>query len=99
MQRIIAARDEKTARRAFLLTGVPIEWPLFAIGSTLIGMIARMLLPDITDAELATPMVILELLPAGIAGIVIAAYVAAVMSTADSVLMGPVAFFTNDVYR
>ncbi|MDX1517313.1 MAG: sodium/solute symporter, partial [Woeseiaceae bacterium] len=99
MQRIIAARDEQTARRAFLLTGVPIEWPLFAVGSTLVGMIARMLLPDIADPELATPMVIMELLPVGIAGIVIAAYIAAVMSTADSVLMGPVAIFTNDIYR
>jgi len=99
MQRIIAARDEKTARRAFLLTGVPIEWPLFAIGSTLIGMIARMLMPDIADAELATPMVIMQLLPVGITGFVIAAYIAAVMSTADSVLMGPVAIFTNDIYR
>ncbi len=99
MQRIIAARDEKTARRAFLLTGVPIEWPLFAIGSTLIGMIARMLMPDISDAELATPMVIMQLLPVGITGFVIAAYIAAVMSTADSVLMGPVAIFTNDIYR
>ncbi|MGB5630501.1 MAG: sodium/solute symporter [Woeseiaceae bacterium] len=99
MQRIIAARDEKTARRAFFLTGVPIEWPLFAIGSTLIGMIARMLLPDIADPELATPMVIMHLLPVGLAGIVIAAYIAAVMSTADSVLMGPVAIFTNDIYR
>ena len=99
MQRIIAARDEKTARRAFFLTGVPIEWPLFAIGSTLIGVIARMLIPDLADAEMATPMVILHLLPAGIAGIVIAAYIAAVMSTADSVLMGPVAIVTNDIYR
>ncbi len=99
MQRIVTARDEKTARRAFFLTGVPIEWPLFAIGSTLIGLIARMLLPDLQDAELATPMIILELLPVGIAGIVIAAYLAAVMSTADSVLIGPVAIFTNDVYR
>ncbi len=99
MQRIIAARDEKTARRAFFLTGVPIEWPLFAIGSTLVGVIARMLIPDIADPELATPMLILELLPVGIAGIVIAAYIAAVMSTADSVLMGPVAIFTNDIYR
>jgi SSS family solute:Na+ symporter len=99
MQRIIAARDEKTARRAFLLTGVPIEWPLFAVGSTLIGLIARMLLPDLADPEMATPMIIMELLPVGIAGIVIAAYIAAVMSTADSVLMGPVAIFTNDIYR
>jgi SSS family solute:Na+ symporter len=99
MQRIIAARDEKTARRAFLLTGVPIEWPLFAIGSTLIGLIARMLMPDLQDAEMATPMIIMKLLPAGLAGIVIAAYIAAVMSTADSVLMGPVAIYTNDIYK
>ena len=99
MQRIVAARDERTARWSFFLTGVPIEWPLFAIGSTLIGMIARMLMPDLADAELATPMVILELLPAGLAGFVIAAYIAAVMSTADSALIGPVAIFTNDIYR
>jgi solute:Na+ symporter, SSS family len=99
MQRIVAARDERTARRAFFLTGVPIEWPLFAVGSTLIGMIARMLFPDLQDAELATPTVILELLPMGIAGVVIAAYIAAVMSSADSALIGPVAIFTNDIYR
>jgi SSS family solute:Na+ symporter len=99
MQRIVAARDERTARRAFLLTGVPIEWPLFAIGSTLVGMMARMLFPDLQDAELATPTMIVELLPAGVAGIVIAAYIAAVMSSADSCLIGPVAIFTNDIYR
>ena len=98
MQRIVAARDEKTAQRAFFLTGVPIEWPLFAIGSTLMGLLARMLMPDLTDPELATPMLIMELLPVGLAGIVIAAYIAAVMSTADSVLMGPVAIVTNDIY-
>ena len=99
MQRIVAARDVNTARTAFFLTGVPIEWPLFAVGSTLIGLIARMLLPDLADPELATPMIIMELLPAGIAGIVIAAYIAAVMSSADSCLIGPVAIFTNDIYK
>jgi len=99
MQRIIAARDVTTARRAFFFTGVPIEWPLFAIGSTLVGLIARMLMPDLEDAELATPMLILRLLPSGVAGIVIAAYIAAVMSTADSGLIAQVALFTNDIYR
>ncbi len=99
MQRIVAARDVRTARRAFFLTGIPIEWPLFAIGSTLVGMIARMLFPDLQDAELATPTVIMELLPIGVAGVVIAAYIAAVMSSADSALIGPVAIFTNDIYR
>jgi SSS family solute:Na+ symporter len=99
LQRIVAARDEKTARRAFFLTGVPIEWPLFAIGSTLVGMFARILAPGLSDGELATPTMILMLLPAGLTGIVIAAYIAAVMSTADSCLIGPVAIFTNDIYR
>lgn len=99
LQRIVAARDEKTARRAFFLTGVPIEWPLFAIGSTLVGMFARILAPDLSDAELATPTMIVLLLPAGLTGIVVAAYIAAVMSTADSCLIGPVAIFTNDIYR
>ena len=99
LQRIIAARDEKTARRAFLLTGVPIEWPLFAIGSTLVGLFARILAPELADAELATPTMILTLLPAGLTGIVIAAYIAAVMSSADSCLIGPVSIFTNDIYR
>ncbi|MDH4256808.1 MAG: hypothetical protein OEX13_20110, partial [Gammaproteobacteria bacterium] len=92
-------RDERTARLSFFLTGVPIEWPLFAIGSTLVGLIARMLLPDLADPELATPTIIMELLPAGVAGIVIAAYIAAVMSSADSCLIGPVAIFVNDIYR
>ena len=99
LQRIIAARDLKTAQRGFILTGVPIEWPLFAIGSTLVGMYARMLMPELADQELATPMMILHLLPIGLSGIVIAAYIAAVMSTADSCLIGPVAIVTNDIYR
>lgn len=99
LQRIIAARDEKTARRAFLLTGIPIEWPLFAIGSTLVGMFARILTPELADPELATPTMILMLLPVGITGIVIAAYIAAIMSTADSCLIGPVTIFTHDIYR
>ncbi len=99
IQRIVAARDVKTAQRAFLITGIPIEWPLFAIGSTLVGMIARILIPDLADPEMATPMMILTLLPIGLGGLVIASYIATVMSTADSCLIGPVAIFTNDIYR
>ncbi|MDG1997336.1 MAG: sodium:solute symporter family protein [Emcibacteraceae bacterium] len=99
LQRIVAARDVKTAQRAFFLTGIPIEWPLFAVGSTMVGMVARILMPDLADPELATPMMIMTLLPVGVGGLVIAAYIATVMSTADSCLIGPVAIFTNDIYR
>ncbi|MBU4228053.1 sodium:solute symporter family protein [bacterium] len=99
IQRIIAAKDESTAKKAFFLTGIPIEWPIFAIGTVLIGMFARKLIPGLTDPELAVPRMIVTMLPMGIAGLVVAGYTAAVISTADSCLMGPVAIFTNDIYK
>ena len=42
---------------------------------------------------------IVTVLPLGLSGLVVAAYMAAVLSTADSCLMGAVAIFTNDFYR
>lgn len=98
-QRVIAAKDVKTAKWGIFLTGFPIEWPLFAIGMTLVGLLAHLLVPGIEDAELATPTMIVTLLPMGLSGLVVAAYMAAVLSTADSCLMGSVAIFTNDIYR
>jgi len=98
-QRVIAAKDESTAKWGMFLVGIPIEWPIFAIGTTLVGLIARVLLPGLADPELATPMMIMTILPLGLSGLVIAAYLAAVLSTADSCLIGSVAIFTNDIYR
>jgi len=99
VQRVIAAKDERTAKLGVFLTGFPIEWPLFAVGTTLIGMFARALLPDLADPELATPALITAILPVGLTGLVVAAYIAAVLSTADSCLVGSVAIFVNDIYR
>ncbi len=99
LQRIIAARDVKTAQRGFFLTGIPLEWPLFAVGSAMVGMFARILMPELPDPEMATPTMIMTLLPIGLGGLVIASYIAIVMSTADSCLIGPVAIFTKDIYK
>ena len=96
---MVAAKDERTAKLGVFLTGFPIEWPLFAVGTTLIGMFARALLPDLADPELATPALITAILPVGLTGLVVAAYIAAVLSTADSCLVGSVAIFVNDIYR
>lgn len=98
-QRVIAAKDVKTAKLGIFLTGFPIEWPLFAIGTVLVGMFARVLLPDLVDPELAMPALIIAIIPVGLTGLVVAAYIAAVLSTADSCLVGSVAIFVNDVYR
>lgn len=96
-QRIYAAKDDSVARVGFYATAF-IEWPLMGLLGTLMGLLARASFPDI-EAELAMPTMIVNTLPIGIAGIVIAAYLSAVMSTADSCLMVPVANVVEDIYH
>lgn len=96
-QRIYACRDTKTAQRAWYLAGF-LEYPLMAFSGVLLGMCARVLLPE-ADAESAVPMMIRDLLPLGLTGIVIAAYFSAIMSTADSCLMASSGNLLNDLCR
>ena len=59
-------------------------------------MMARVAFPQ-AEAEMAMPMLLGEALPAGVAGIVIAAYFSAIMSTADSCLIASSANWVNDI--
>lgn len=96
-QRIYACRDTQTAQRAWYLAGL-LEYPLMAFSGVLLGMCARVLLPE-ADAESAVPMMIRDVLPLGLTGIVIAAYFSAIMSTADSCLMASSGNLLNDLCR
>ena len=92
--RLFCARDAKTARLstfwvAFLI--IP-----FAFGITLIGMGASALFPQISP-EQAFPTVIREVFPAWMGGIVLAALLAAVMSSADTTLLTASTIFTVDI--
>ncbi len=86
-QRIFASKDEATAKRSALLAGV--SYYVIGVVSMLVGVSALILLPGLGDAELAYPALIKEVLPAGIAGIVLSGLMAAVMSNADSMLLAP----------
>jgi len=100
-QRIYASRDVKAAQRAWYLAGV-LEWPLLALLGTVLGVFARVIFPDLdpeTEAELGLPKLIAEVLPAGVTGLMMAAYLSAVMSTADSCLLASVGHFVSDVYE
>lgn len=94
-QRMYACRDLRTARRAWFLAGL-LEWPLMAFSGVLLGMAARVLFPA-AEPEMGLPLLIAEVLPAGIAGLVIAAYFSAIMSTADSCLMAASGNFVGDL--
>jgi solute:Na+ symporter, SSS family len=94
-QRIFACKDEKAAKKAWFIAGI-LEWPFMAFTGVILGMLANVavqkgIIPvaeGITiDSEMGLPLLIHQVLPVGFAGIVIAAYFSAVLSTADSCLM------------
>lgn len=64
----------------------------------LIGVFARPVLPGIEVGDKVIPLIALEVLPAWLAGIVLAAPMAAIMSTVDSLLLLVSSAIVKDVY-
>jgi len=94
--RLFCAKSEKVARSSALLAGsVMIPIAFFIV---IIGMGARVLFPDIAS-EQAFSTVIQEVLPVGISGLVIAALLAAIMSSADTCLLTTSTILTEDIYK
>ncbi|MBN1361244.1 MAG: hypothetical protein JW993_11655, partial [Sedimentisphaerales bacterium] len=94
-QRIYACRSVKEAKRAFFIAGL-LEYPVMAFLGVSLGMMARVVFPQ-ADREMAMPMLLGQALPTGVAGVVIAAYFSAIMSTADSCLIASSANWVNDI--
>ena len=94
-QRMYACQDEKQARKAWFIAGL-FEYPVMAFTGVFLGMCARVVFPE-AEAEMALPMLIRDILPVGVTGIVVAAYFSAIMSTADSCLMAASGNLVNDI--
>jgi SSS family solute:Na+ symporter len=92
--RLFCARDVKTARKSAFWTALLIL-PL-ALSITVIGMGASVLFPQILP-EQAFPTVISEVFPSFLGAIVLAALLAAVMSSADTCLMTAGTILTVDI--
>ncbi|MGB3128184.1 MAG: sodium:solute symporter family protein, partial [Dehalococcoidia bacterium] len=93
--RLFCARDEKVARSSVLwaaLIAIPVAFVV-----VLIGMGAKVLFPEIAS-EQAFPTVIENLLPVGVSGLVVAALLAAIMSSADTVLLTTSTILSQDIY-
>ncbi len=63
-----------------------------------IGLTARILLPQLSDIELALPQLALSLLPAVFVGLMLAGLFSATMSTADSQILSCSAALTQDIF-
>jgi SSS family solute:Na+ symporter len=94
--RLFCAKDEKTARKATFLSASAFM-PL-AFGIVLIGMGARVLYPHISP-EQAFPQIISAVLSPWLGGLVLAALVAALMSSADTCLLSQGVILTQDIIK
>lgn len=97
-QRIYAARDVKAAKRAWYIAGI-FEWPIMAFMGVLLGLFARVAFEngmfldmgfessENMDSEMGLPLLLRNILPFGLMGLILSAYFSAILSTADSCLM------------
>lgn len=84
IQRVLGARDLGAAGRGAVLAAVLKILPLFLM--VLPGAMAAALLPDLERADTVFPRLILEYAPVGVAGLMLAGLMAAIMSSVDSAL-------------
>jgi len=94
--RLFCAKEERTAQISAFLSAFLFIPLAFAV--TLIGMGARVLYPQIS-AEQAFPQVITGVLSPGLSGLILAALIAAMMSSADTCLLSQSVIVTEDIFK
>jgi len=97
IQRNLGAKSEWDAK-AGMLWGAAMKLfiPVFIVFP---GLIALALYPGLKNPDEALPMLVRELLPPGLMGLVFAAFFAALMSSVDSYLNSAATLWTKDVYQ
>lgn len=95
-QRVFTARDHRVARNAGVAAGAYVA--VYGIAAALIGTTAKALYPNLEVSDNAFAAVTAGILPAGLKGLVLAAALAAVMSTASATLLAASTIAANDIY-
>lgn len=104
IQRYIAARSDKDARLSVwfgALSYIPISALFFFIGTALFVFYSLQpeLLPASIEGDSVFPYFIVNELPIGLTGLIIAALFAAAMSTVDSSLNSSATIILQDIYK
>jgi len=97
VQRVLGARSIADARRGALLAGL-LKLPVLFL-MVLPGVMASIFLPGLEQGDQVFPALIGTLLPPGLAGLVLAALVAALMSSIDSTLNSAATLVTLDFIK
>ena len=96
VQRVLGAKNETHARGGTMLAALLKITPVFVL--VLPGIIARALYADV-NGDNAYPLLVLRLLPTGLIGLMVAALMAALMSSLAATFNSSSTLVTFDVYR
>jgi len=98
LQTAMSAKDEKTIKKA-LWIAAPVNG-LFGVFAVVIGLTA-MTIPEFAELgpkQAATQMLV-EYLPSWLAALLLASFLAAILSTFAMTALSPATIFTNDIYK
>jgi SSS family solute:Na+ symporter len=96
-QRVFTARSDSIAKWGGTVAGIYCLF--YALAGALIGMCAKVILPEITDRNTVYAQIVRNALPVGISGLVIAAALAAIMSTSSGALIATATVAKEDLVR
>lgn len=99
VQRVLSAKSIADARGGTVVAGFLKILPVFML--IVPGMIARVLWPAemATDSNSAFPLLVVRLMPTGLQGLMVAAMLAALMSSLSAVFNSSSTIFTMDFYK
>lgn len=97
VQRILSARDLDQGRYGALLAGL-LKLPVLFL-MVFPGTCALLLFPSVPRADLVYPTLIVQLLPAGVIGLLVAGFVAATMTAVASMLNSASTLITMDLAK
>ncbi|SHG55040.1 sodium/pantothenate symporter [Ornithinibacillus halophilus] len=94
--RAMSYKNSRSMHRAIIIGTIVVGFIM--LNMHLIGVFARPILPGIDVGDKVMPLIALEVMPPWLAGIVLAAPMAAIMSTVDSLLLLVSSSIVKDVY-
>ncbi len=97
IQRFLSAKDDKSIREG---TFIAMVWVIIVmVGSNLLGLIGRIVIPNLTDPEYVFPTLVMGTMSPVVIGIVLGAIFAAIQSTFSSQLMVATQSLASDLLR
>ncbi|WP_329531517.1 sodium:solute symporter [Streptomyces sp. NBC_01450] len=95
-QRVFTARSDKVAAWGGTVAGV--YCLVYALAGAVIGMATKTLYPHLDGADQAFATIVRHTLPTGVRGLVLAAALSAMMSTASGALIASATVANNDIW-